>query len=247
MKYFIVPMLLCSVLHAGAQDINSRKSPGPAKTQDANGDRMPEAGYDLNIYLGQNLRYPDSARLNNIQGRVFLSFCVNEDGTISDCEVAKGIGGGCDEEAVRVMKNMPRWKPGIRKGKPVKVVLTVPIVFRMTADDIAGKKSAKEPAIYTYVDEMPVPGFDYNAYIVKNLHYPDSARVHNIQGKVMVKFAVNENGGIFNTAIISGIGGGCDEEALRVVKNMPRWKPGKQKGKPVKVWFTLPVNFKLQD
>jgi protein TonB len=102
------------------------------------------------------------------------------------------------------------------------------------------------PAIFSYVEQMPVSGYDMSAYLSKNLHYPDAARESNIEGRVLVKFVVNEDGAVSDVQVQRGIGGGCDEEAKRVVAAMPNWKPGKQNGKPVKVYFTLPIMFKLE-
>ncbi len=105
--------------------------------------------------------------------------------------------------------------------------------------------------IYTYVERMPAPPYSLNKYLQTNLHYPEAARENNIEGRVLVKFVVDEKGRIRDCAITKGIGGGCDEEALRVVEEMPRWTPGKQKKlggkfKRVKVYFNLPIVFKLQ-
>ncbi len=94
-------------------------------------EQMPEAGYDISSFLQKNLRYPDNAREAGISGRVAVQFVVNEDGTISDVKVTRGIGGGCDEEARRVVLSLPKWKPGKQNGKAVKVYYTLPIVFRI--------------------------------------------------------------------------------------------------------------------
>ncbi len=105
------------------------------------------------------------------------------------------------------------------------------------------------PKIFTYVEQMPeFPGGAdaLNAFLAKNLRYPDVARENNIQGRVNVKFVVNEEGDISEVTVQKGIGGGCDEEAKRVVLKMPKWKPGKQNGKAVKVYYSLPVRFTLQ-
>jgi len=93
---------------------------------------------------------------------------------------------------------------------------------------------------------MPTTDYDIHAYLGKNTHYPDAAKEANIDGRVIVKFVVNEDGNVSDVQIVRGIGGGCDEEAKRVVQSMPKWKPGKQNGKPVKVYFTLPIVFKLE-
>ena len=82
-------------------------------------------------FLGKNLRYPPIARENGIQGRVFCSFVVERDGSLTDIKVARGIGGGADEEAVRVLKSSPKWTPGIQNGRPVRVSYTVPIFFQL--------------------------------------------------------------------------------------------------------------------
>ena len=85
-------------------------------------------------YLGKAIRYPAIARENNITGRVILSFVVEKDGTLTDIKVLRGIGGGCDEEAVRVLKSSPAWKPGIQNGRPVRVNYTVPISFQLASE-----------------------------------------------------------------------------------------------------------------
>jgi protein TonB len=83
-------------------------------------------------------------------------------------------------------------------------------------------------------------------YLYSNIKYPAIARENNIAGRVIVKFVVTKSGEIQNASIVRSIGGGCDEEALRVVKSMPPWKPGKHNGKAVNVTFTLPITFKLE-
>ena len=81
-------------------------------------------------YIGKNIKYPMMARESDIQGKVFVQFVVEPDGNISHVQVLRGIGGGCDEEAVRVVESMPKWKPGKQRGAPVRVQYMVPIVFK---------------------------------------------------------------------------------------------------------------------
>lgn len=97
-------------------------------------------------YLRKNLKYPKKARRMGIEGKVFVEFVVNKDGSLADIEIIKGIGGGCDEEAVRVLKNSPKWIPGKQRGKSVRVKMSVPIVFRLTGGN---EKQAKEKASFT--------------------------------------------------------------------------------------------------
>ena len=91
-----------------------------------------DGGMDaLYKYLTENLRYPEQAKVDKIQGRVLIRFVVMNDGSIVNVEVARGIGGGCDEEAVRVVKAMPKWKPAVSDGKAVNVQYALPITFKL--------------------------------------------------------------------------------------------------------------------
>ena len=95
---------------------------------------MPEYPGGINKlmeYLSKNIEYPKAARESGIQGRVFVSFIVEKDGSISNVKVIRSIGGGCDEEAVRVVKAMPKWKPGKQRGKAVRVSYMLPVVFKL--------------------------------------------------------------------------------------------------------------------
>ncbi|MDP9079544.1 MAG: TonB family protein [Bacteroidota bacterium] len=83
-------------------------------------------------FLRKNIRYPYDAKQNGTQGNVIVSFIVEMDGSFTDMRVSRGIGDGCDEEALRVMKLMPRWKPGMQGGKAVRVAYSVPVYFHLT-------------------------------------------------------------------------------------------------------------------
>lgn len=85
----------------------------------------------LGRFLGSRLRYPARARQNKIQGKVYIGFIVEKNGSLSDFKVVRGIGGGCDEEAIRVLKLSPLWKPGYANGKPVRTSYTLPITFQL--------------------------------------------------------------------------------------------------------------------
>ena len=82
-------------------------------------------------YLSANLGYPTTARRKGIEGIVLVAFIVNTDGTVSDFELLKGIGGGCDEEAIRIVKNSPKWTPGMQDGKAVRTLMRLPINFTL--------------------------------------------------------------------------------------------------------------------
>ena len=111
------------------------------------------------------------------------------------------------------------------------------------------EEDIQEAEIFTIVEEMPdFPGGMQKLadYLAKNIKYPQMARESGIQGRVFVNFVIEPDGSVSNVNVMRSLGGGCDEEAVRVVKSMPKWKPGKQRGKAVRVSYILPVNFQLK-
>jgi protein TonB len=114
-------------------------------------------------------------------------------------------------------------------------------------EQVIQQEAPKE--IFTVVEEQPgYPGGDEARikFLQENIKYPEEAKELGVQGKVFVTFVVEVDGSITDVRVLRGIGAGCDEEAVRVVKSMPRWVPGKQRGQPVRVQFNLPIKFTLQ-
>jgi len=110
------------------------------------------------------------------------------------------------------------------------------------------EEEISEEVIFTVVEDQPsYPGGEEARirYLQENLRYPQMAREAGIQGTVFVTFVVERDGSVTDVRILRGIGGGCDEEAVRVVQNMPRWNPGRQRGQPVRVQFNMPIRFVL--
>ncbi len=115
--------------------------------------------------------------------------------------------------------------------------------------DLPGEGPTAEPEIFVIVEEMPeFPGGAEALlrYLHENIRYPQMARENRIEGLVVVQFIIDEKGVLSNVTVLRGIGGGCDEEAVRVIKTMPAWKPGVQRGIPVKVRYNVPVRFVLK-
>jgi len=111
------------------------------------------------------------------------------------------------------------------------------------------EESAEEAQIFMVVESMPeYPGGEsaLYSYLAENIKYPQMAKESGIQGRVFVTFVVERDGRVTDVRVLRGIGGGCDEEAIRVVEGMPKWAPGKQRGKSVRVQYNLPVKFTLQ-
>lgn len=106
-----------------------------------------------------------------------------------------------------------------------------------------------EAPIFVFVEDQPVfPGGEEARlrYLANSIKYPEFANKSGIQGTVYTTFVVEKNGEITNVEILRGIGGGCDLEAIEAIKAMPRWKPGKQRGRNVRVQFNMPVKFILE-
>jgi len=104
------------------------------------------------------------------------------------------------------------------------------------------------PEIFVIVEQMPeFPGGELalRKFIAKNVNYPAIARESDIQGKVFVRFEVTKTGSVDKVSVVRGVDEILDNEAIKVVKKLPKFKPGKQRGKNVSVWYTVPINFKL--
>lgn len=134
-----------------ADEINSENFGGNENTDEVytTTEVLPSFNGNFGKFLELNLKYPPLAEKNNIQGRVIVSFVVEKDGYLTDLEITKGIGGGCDEEAIRVIKNSPKWNPGTQNGKTVRVNYSVSIAFQI-ADEGTGNN---EPPVGTINNE----------------------------------------------------------------------------------------------
>ena len=103
-----------------------------------------------------------------------------------------------------------------------------------------------ENKIFTVAEQMPSFKGNVNSWLSSHLQYPAVAAENGIQGRVIVKFVVGKDGSVSQAQVVRGVDPALDREALRVVNSMPRWNPGMNNGQPANVWFTLPINFKLQ-
>ena len=129
------------------------------------------------------------------------------------------------------------------------VMSVLAILLMVNTNAMAQNKKAANDKVLEKAEVMPeFPGGDQAMmdFVAKNVQYPQEAKDKEISGRVLVSFVIEKDGSITDVKVVKGIGGGCDEEAVRVVKAMPKWKPGKDKGKPVRVSYMMPFTFKLQ-
>lgn len=214
-------------------------------------EQMPEypgGTQELYKYLAMTIHYPTEAAQAKVQGQVYVQFVINEEGYVRTPWIMTKQGYGMDEEALRVVLSMPRWKPGRQNGAPVAVLYTLPISFLLESG--ASTAPDDDEKVFNVVEQQPeFPGgiSALYAYVTSSLKYPEAAKMAKVEGKVFVRFVVDKTGEIRDAEIIKGLGFGMDEEAIRVVKAMPAWKPGRQSGRPVSVRFNLPVDFRLNN
>jgi TonB family protein len=164
---------------------------------------------------------------------------------VVDVKVVRGVDPLLDKEAVRVISSSPKWEPAKQRGQIVKEQFVIPITFANDQQKTA-QTNEKAPG---KVDVMPVfPGGEmaFGEFISKEVKYPDVAKKAGIQGKVYVEFVVNKEGNITNSRVIRSASPSLNEEALRVINSMPKWIPGKTKGKNVDVQLTIPIAFALK-
>jgi TonB family protein len=193
-------------------------------------------------YLSANITYPVDAGMGAIEGKVYVKIIVNHNGNVVNPTIIRGLYPSIDSAVLITLQNMPKWKPGMQNGKAVDVYYTIPVYFQLAADS----EITSDEKIYSFTEQIPefIGGEKaMKNYFKENMQYPDLAKQEKIHGKVYIKFVVNEDGSLTNVLVTRGIGGGCDEEALRLVKAMPLWAPAKQNGKVVKCYFTVPVEF----
>lgn len=325
-------------------------------------------------FLTTHLRYPVEAVQHEVSGKVYVGFVVEPDGSISHIKVLKGIGYGCDKEAMQVVAQMPKWIPGKNNGKPVRVRYTLLVSFHLRAPeerkvyshvdvyphfdvnnyggieeflqfhlrypvDIVKKRVNDTVNVYFVVeandsithvmvnkDTSQMDAYDYEAirvvkklhvlapahvqhkpvavrlfapvifdykqadtsslilritvnrktfsyfspekiykakhvdkmpsfpggigalmqYLTENIRYPEEAKKMHLHGMVFLQFIVEGDGSITHIRVLRGVSPSLDAEAVKVIRNMPRWIPGNQRGKPVRVRFILPIKFAMQ-
>ena len=128
------------------------------------------------------------------------------------------------------------------------ILLFSPCVLYSQEASLLNEKLTTDEEIFMKVEEMPEFPGGYEGlakYLSDSITYPAIAKEYNIQGKVYVQFVVEKNGKVSNVKVVRGVDKNLDKEAVRVVKSFPDWKAGKQRGKAVRVYFTVPINFQL--
>lgn len=211
--------------------------------------------------LKEHLEYPEEAKKAGIEGTVVVQFTVDEKGKTLDYTTLEDPGSGLGAAAIAAVQKFGRWEPGKNRGEAVKVRMSVPVRFEISAQDNQ-EAPVPEPEVYVVADQMPTyPGCDFADkdsaqtctfeklmhYMRSNLVYPEEARKAGAEGTVVVKFVVDTEGVVTNARVEESVHEACDKEAMRLVKSMPAWVPGTHNGKKVKVELALPFKFAISE
>lgn len=218
-------------------------------------------------YINNYLQYPESLIKAGIEGKVIIKFVVGTDGYIKSVSVAQSLHPDADAAAMNLFnsmnQNVGKWQPSAENGIAKETEMWLPISFALSSNTNSPDQN-EEP--YTYVEEMPrFPGCEHLPgdekfkctmdkmfkFIYETIKYPKEEREKDIEGQVIAQFIVEPDGSLSNIRIVRGISPGLDAEAIRVVNEMnnqnQKWIPGKHEGKKVRVQYTLPFKFVLQE
>lgn len=185
-------------------------------------------------FIGENIIYPEQARRMQVQGTVYVQFIVDIDGAVTEVFAVKGIGAGCDEEAVKVIQSSPKWNPAMQRGVFVKQRLLIPIKFGFGEESIPfERQSLLEVQPYQRDPSFIPPYFPggsekLESYIRKVKKEPLSGIPPNREkNSVKLEFIVDSLGNIPEVIVVSSLTDEHNQEATRIFRNMPKWVPAK--------------------
>jgi TonB family protein len=198
-------------------------------------------GNDHLLFSGwvmERVKYPPEATAKKAEGYITVNFTIEMDGTITNLKPAGTADPVLSNEIIRVIRTSPRWDPP--KNSEIKEPFNSSVTVGFKLPD----KIVQLP--FVVVEEMPMyPGGEVELlkFITENTVYPEAAKAEKIEGRVIVRFVVNTEGGTEGIEILKSVHPLLDVEAVRVVSKLSGFKPGMQGGKPVPVWYMVPVNF----
>ncbi len=224
----------------------------------------------------QELIYPKNSLKKKLGGKVVFHFTIMKDSSAVNIKINKSGIDDIDKEALRLFK-LFQWVPAFKDGTYVNADWSISFNFnpkkyyKICAErgyvnfnfwkefqiDSTGinqnfnkwEIDSTQKVYYSpeQIPEYPKGNYALQDFIKANLEYPRQAQISNIQGTVMVRFVVEPNGLVTNIGIMKSTGGGCDQEAVRIMEMMAKWKPGRTDGKLVRVQMAIPFNFILSN
>ncbi len=221
---------------------------------------------EIASHIRKNFTYPKEAYEKSIQGRVLVQFVINKDGEVDNLNIRGPYQGELLEaEAERIVRKLPKFKPGKHNGKLVKVKYGVPIAFVIPgkkASNVKVSKTVEKTAqIYRFNEVESIPTFKncssdnsldcFNSQMSKHINkyfaYPQEAVDQNIEGRINAYFVIDSNGDVADVKTRGPKGSKILEEATKkLIEKLPRVKPAMKGGKPVNVKYAFPINFRLK-
>ena len=213
---------------------------------------------ELNHIIERELYLSPNLLKEEIKGTVKIGFTVTETGSIENINFISKVHPELDQQTLRIFKSII-WKPGVVLGKIARTTHTFEISYSPKSfQRLAKKRGYENPGdypldadssmkIYEQAEYPPLAGnsrFWLNSFLSQNLKYPTEAFNRSIAGTVMLTFIIEPHGRISNLEVISSVGGGCDEEAIRLL-SLIKWQPAKNDSKTVRYKMSLPITFNL--
>ena len=200
---------------------------------------LPDGGGNVALLraMQQRLELPPETRSGQVEGRVFVRVVVGVSGVVRQAAVVQSLSPACDAAALTAVRRLPRLRPALYRGQPVATLLNLPVVFYsprhvFQANEVA--QAAKFPGGTTALE----------AYLARELRLPDDVRRQDLRGRTVVRFVLRPDGRVGAAEVVNSLCGSCDDEALRLVREMPRWQPALgYDDQPVAVYQALNVWF----
>ena len=244
-----VAVLLCVVMTSISAIASNRGAYGLARDSVGGDDifvdyeqqpQFPGGETALLKYLQENIKYPPKALKDSIQGRVVVQFVVDKAGSVGEVKVVRSVNKDLDDEAVRLIKTLPKFYPGRQNGQAVAVWYTLPVTFKLQ-----DKLEPEKPKDVEVKAEFPGGEEALSQFLKDQIKYPPKAAKKRIQGRVEVAFWIDKSGKVHDVRVVESVDKDLDKEAVRVCKLLPDFIPATVNGEPVEVLFKLPIRFKI--
>lgn len=204
-------------------------------------------------WVNEHKHYPEEAKRTGIEGRVTTSFTITKEGILVNVRILRSIHPLLDEEAIRVIESAPQlWKAGERRGEPIDVTYTFPVIFKLSDEERANAAPPRYfPLIYGPKEEWPLfDGKDaglFDKWVRDHLVYPDAAKKARMEGRVYLTFSINEKGDLVDLQVYQSTNKIFEEEALRVANSSSgKWTPGRDShGEPISKPYMCTIVFRL--
>lgn len=251
-KHICIFVLMCTTIMSQAQILSYNVDAFPTNV----GGKT-----EFKRIFEQELIYPEHLLKDKTERRVVINFAVLKDSSVTNIKVAGSGEASIDSEALRIFK-LYQWVPAVKDGKYVSAGWSATFDFDpkkyakicrsrgyQKIDYLSNEKIDSSGLIYSNPDQLPMYQKGMHVlqdFIKENLEYPRQAQLANIQGTVVLRFVVEPSGLMTNIGIQKSVGGGCDQEAIRVLE-LIKWYPGKKNGKLARIQTTFPFYFILNN